>query len=122
MANELHPQAQGIQQLLAAEKRATDKVNAARRRKAKRLRQAKEEAEEEIEKFRKEREEQFQQYLKNNVGTAGDAEKEMDINTKRKIEELNRAAATQMDETVKGVLDIVQDIKPTIHQNYRNLA
>ncbi len=43
-------QTQGIQQLLAAEKRAAEKVSEARKRKNRRLKQAKEEAQSEIEK------------------------------------------------------------------------
>ena len=45
-------QTAGIQQLLAAEKRAADKINEARKRKAQRLKQAKQEAQAEIEKYR----------------------------------------------------------------------
>lgn len=45
-------QTQGIQQLLAAEKRAAEKINDARKRKAQRLKQAKQEAQAEIEKYR----------------------------------------------------------------------
>lgn len=42
----------GIQQLLAAEKKAAEKINEARKRKAKRLKQANDEAKAEIEKCR----------------------------------------------------------------------
>ncbi|VDP28690.1 unnamed protein product [Soboliphyme baturini] len=42
----------GIQQLLAAEKKAAEQVNEARKRKARRLKQAKEEAQQEIDKYR----------------------------------------------------------------------
>lgn len=45
-------QTQGIQQLLAAEKRAAEKVNEARKRKARRLKQAKDEAQGEIQKYK----------------------------------------------------------------------
>ena len=45
-------QTQGIQQLLAAEKRAAEKVSEARKRKNRRLKQAKEEAQAEIERFK----------------------------------------------------------------------
>lgn len=78
-------QTQGIQQLLAAEKRAAEKVSEARKRnkifsnsndmmtklilihfpiigKQKRLKQAKEEAQEEIERYRQERERQFKEF------------------------------------------------------------
>jgi V-type H+-transporting ATPase subunit G len=78
-------QTQGIQQLLAAEKRAAEKVSEARKRKwkilqclknwkfrkslifhvlgkQKRLKQAKEQAQEEIEKYRQEREKLFKEF------------------------------------------------------------
>lgn len=45
-------QTQGIQQLLAAEKRAAEKINEARKRKTQRLKQAKQEAQAEIDKYR----------------------------------------------------------------------
>ncbi len=45
-------QTQGIQQLLAAEKRAAEKINEARKRKAQRLKQAKQEAQAEIDNYR----------------------------------------------------------------------
>lgn len=76
-------QTQGIQQLLAAEKRAAEKVTEARKRKkmdfyllfavsvshiyslvgkARRLKQAKEEAQDEIEKYRQEKDRQFKEF------------------------------------------------------------
>lgn len=45
-------QTAGIQQLLAAEKRAAEKINEARKRKTQRLKQAKQEAQAEIDKYR----------------------------------------------------------------------
>lgn len=55
-------QTQGIQQLLTAEKRASEKVSEARKRKNRRLKQAKEEAQAEIEKYKAEREAQFREH------------------------------------------------------------
>lgn len=55
-------QTQGIQQLLVAEKRASEKVSEARKRKNRRLKQAKEEAQAEIEKYKGEREAQFREH------------------------------------------------------------
>lgn len=45
-------QTAGIQQLLAAEKRAAEKITEARKAKARRLKQAKDEAQGEVEKYR----------------------------------------------------------------------
>lgn len=49
---EMASQTQGIQQLLAAEKRAAEKINEARKRKFQRMKQAKQEAQAEVEKYR----------------------------------------------------------------------
>ena len=49
-------QSQGIQQLLAAERRAAEKTAEARKRKNRRMKQAKDEAMVEIEKYKAERE------------------------------------------------------------------
>ncbi|KAJ8983590.1 hypothetical protein NQ317_019443 [Molorchus minor] len=89
---------QGIQQLLAAEKRATDKVSAARRRKAKRLKQARDEAEEEIEVFRKEFESKYKEFLKQNAGSTEDVEANMEKDAQRKISEINQAAKSEYEE------------------------
>uniref|UniRef100_A0A4X2KKX6 V-type proton ATPase subunit G n=1 Tax=Vombatus ursinus TaxID=29139 RepID=A0A4X2KKX6_VOMUR len=50
---------QGIQQLLQAEKSASEKIAEARRRKFERLKRAKKEAQNEVEKYRLKREEEF---------------------------------------------------------------
>ncbi|GBM93081.1 hypothetical protein AVEN_2352-1 [Araneus ventricosus] len=62
-------QTQGIQQLLAAEKRADEKVNQARKRKALKLKKAKEEAQAEVLRFREERDKQFKEYEKQYMGS-----------------------------------------------------
>ncbi|KAJ8968477.1 hypothetical protein NQ317_003635 [Molorchus minor] len=88
-------QTQGIQQLLAAEKRAAEKVGEARKRKTKRLKQAKEEAQEEIEKYRKERERQFREFEAKHMGSKEDVAAKIEIDTKRRIDEMNKAVVTQ---------------------------
>lgn len=95
-------QTAGIQQLLAAEKRAAEKINDARKRKALRLKQAKQEAQSEIEKYRQvniffltilinyflqERETHFKDYEQQYLGTKEDIEQsicqETEINLKK---------------------------------------
>lgn len=79
-------QTQGIQQLLAAEKKAADKVAEARKRKARRLKQAKEEAQTEIEAYRQEREKQFKEFESKHLGSRDDVAAKIDMDMKMKLE------------------------------------
>ena len=65
MANQ---QDQTIQQLLLAEKRASEKVAEARVRRSLRLKEAKMEADKDVEIYRKERERQFNKFEKKFLG------------------------------------------------------
>ncbi|CAG4939839.1 unnamed protein product [Colias eurytheme] len=112
-------QTQGIQQLLAAEKRAAEKVSEARKRKAKRLKQAKEEAQDEVEKYRQERERQFKEFEAKHMGTREGVAAKIEAETKVKIEEMNKMVITQQEAVIKDILQLVYDIKPELHQNYR---
>ncbi|CAB3378018.1 Hypothetical predicted protein [Cloeon dipterum] len=112
-------QTQGIQQLLAAEKRAAEKVSEARKRKARRLKQAKEEAQEEIEKYRQERESQFKEFETKHMGSREDVAARIDADTKIKIDEMNRAVKMQKSAVVEHLLSLVYDIKPEVHKNFQ---
>ncbi|CAH1101522.1 unnamed protein product [Psylliodes chrysocephalus] len=112
-------QSHGVQQLLAAEKRAADKVTEARKRKARRLKQAKEEAQDEIEKYRKERERQFREFEAKHMGSKEDVAAKIEVDTKRRIEEMNKAIISQKEPVILEILKLVYDIKPEIHKNYR---
>ncbi|KYN04857.1 PREDICTED: V-type proton ATPase subunit G [Cyphomyrmex costatus] len=112
-------QTQGIQQLLAAEKRAAEKVSDARKRKARRLKQAKEEAQDEIEKYRQEREKQFRDFEAKHMGSKEDVAARIEADTRLKIEEMNQKVAVHKNEVMLKILDLVYDIKPELHNNYR---
>ncbi|XP_068624922.1 V-type proton ATPase subunit G [Battus philenor] len=112
-------QTQGIQQLLAAEKRAAEKVSEARKRKAKRLKQAKEEAQDEVEKYRQERERQFKEFEAKHMGTREGVAAKIDAETKVKIEEMNKMVQAQKEAVIQDILSLVYDIKPELHVNYR---
>ncbi|CAG9766437.1 unnamed protein product [Ceutorhynchus assimilis] len=112
-------QTQGIQQLLAAEKRAAEKVSEARKRKVKRLKQAKEEAQEEIGKYNKERERQFREFEAKHMGSKEDVAAKIDVDTKLRIAEMNRLVQGQKELVIQDILALVYDIKPEIHKNYR---
>ncbi|XP_055701400.1 V-type proton ATPase subunit G-like [Phlebotomus papatasi] len=113
-------QTQGIQQLLAAEKRAAEKVAEARKRKAVRLRKAKEEAQDEIEKYRQERDRQFKEFEAKYMGSREGVAAKIDGDTKVKIEEMNRMLVANKDAVVQELLDLVYDIKPEMHKNYQH--
>ncbi|XP_014244662.1 V-type proton ATPase subunit G [Cimex lectularius] len=112
-------QTQGIQQLLAAEKRAAEKVADAKKRKAKRLKQAKEEAQEEIEKYMLDREKQFKEFEAKHMGSREDVAARIDADTKQKIEEMTRAVNANKEAVIQRILELVYDIKPEMHKNYR---
>ncbi|CAG9570574.1 unnamed protein product [Danaus chrysippus] len=112
-------QTQGIQQLLAAEKRAAEKVSEARKRKAKRLKQAKEEAQDEVEKYRQERERQFKDFEAKHMGTREGVAAKIDAETRVKIDEMNKLVQMQQESVITDILNLVYDIKPELHVNYR---
>ncbi|MCP6198827.1 V-type ATPase subunit G, partial [Klebsiella pneumoniae] len=91
----------------------------ARKRKAKRLKQAKEEAQDEVEKYRQERERQFKEFEAKHMGTREGVAAKIDAETKVKIEEMNKMVQTLKEAVIKDVLNLVYDIKPELHINYR---
>ncbi|XP_076065675.1 V-type proton ATPase subunit Vha13 [Oratosquilla oratoria] len=112
-------QSQGVQQLLAAEKKAAEKVAEARKRKARRLKQAKEEAQEEINKFRQERERQYREYENLHLGSKDDVAAKIKKETDMKILEMNKQVDENKDKVITRVLELVRNIRPEVHQNYR---
>lgn len=65
--------------------------------KQKRLKQAKEEAQDEIEKYRKERERQFREFEAKHMGSREDVASKIDVDTKRRIEDMNKAVQSQKE-------------------------
>jgi len=112
-------QTQGIQQLLAAEKRAAEKVSEARKRKNRRLKQAKEEAQQEIEKYKQERERTFKENEVKHHGSKEDIALRIEADTKVKIEAMNRSVDAHKEQVMDSLIELVCDIKPQIHRNYR---
>ncbi|XKL68737.1 hypothetical protein PGB90_006506 [Kerria lacca] len=110
---------QGIQQLLAAEKRAAEKVSDAKKRKARRLKQAKEEAQDEIEKYRQEREKQFKEFEAKHMGSREDVAYRIEADTKAKIDEMTKQVNTNKDTVITKILELVYDIKPELHKNFK---
>jgi len=112
-------QTQGIQQLLAAEKKAAEKVSEARKRKARRLKQAKEEAQAEIEKYRVERERQFKEYEMKHMGSRDDIAARIEAETKVKIDTMQKSVHGNKGKVIERILTLAYDIKPELHINMR---
>ncbi|XP_059612289.1 V-type proton ATPase subunit G-like [Phlebotomus argentipes] len=113
---------QGIQQLLAAEKKAAEKVAEARKRKARRLKQAKDEATEEIEKYRVEREQQFKDFEAKHVGSREGVAIKIDADTRARVDDMNRTVANHKESVITEILMHIQDIQPELHKNFKNTA
>ncbi|VDM66617.1 unnamed protein product [Strongylus vulgaris] len=123
-------QTQGIQQLLAAEKRAAEKINEARKRKFQRMKQAKQEAQAEVEKYR-----QFKQYEQTYLGTKEDIESKIRRDTENEIEAMKKNVLAHKQQVrdplsihveflslsnfqvIVRLLQLVCDIKPELHHN-----
>ncbi|KAF6208277.1 hypothetical protein GE061_016731 [Apolygus lucorum] len=112
-------QTQGIQQLLAAEKRAAEKVAEAKKRKARRLKQAKEEAQDEIERYKQDREKQFKEFEAQHMGSREDVAARIDADTRQRIEEMTKAVNVNKEQVIQKILELVYDIRPEMHKNYR---
>ncbi|XP_015917996.1 V-type proton ATPase subunit G [Parasteatoda tepidariorum] len=112
-------QTQGIQQLLAAEKRADEKVNQARKRKAQKLKKAKEEAQAEIQRFREERERQFKEYEKQYMGSKESSAAKIEESTVHKIEEMRNTVGTNKGKIIDYLCSQVFNVEPKVHQNFR---
>ncbi|XP_074858788.1 V-type proton ATPase subunit G 3 [Carettochelys insculpta] len=112
-------QSQGIQQLLQAEKRAKDKLEEAKKRKGKRLKQAKDEATAEIDHYRLQRETEFRHKQSNIMGSQGNLSTRIEEQTTEKIRDITSNFHKHMENVMKQLLNMVYDIKPEIHPNYR---
>ncbi|XP_048587064.1 V-type proton ATPase subunit G [Nematostella vectensis] len=112
-------QSQGIQQLLVAEKKAADLVADARKRKTKKLKQAKEQAVAEIDNYKSEREKQFLEYQKEHMGSKDDFQAKIEEATKSQLDQMEDDVNQHKDLVIERLLSLVYDIKPELHQNFR---
>ncbi|XP_026511539.1 V-type proton ATPase subunit G 3 [Terrapene carolina triunguis] len=85
-------QSQGIQQLLQAEKRAKDKLEEAKKSK----------------------------YLAWIMGSQGNLSTKIEEQTTEKIRDITNSFHKYMENIMKQLLNMVYDIKPEIHPNYRD--
>ncbi|KAM7050257.1 V-type proton ATPase subunit G 3 isoform 1-T1 [Molossus nigricans] len=112
-------QSQGIHQLLQAERRAKDKLEEAKKRKVKRIKQAKEEAMVEIDQYRMQTDKEFRMKQSKVMGSQSDLSEEMEEQTLEKIKDLRANYSKYRESMLSQLLNMVCDVKPEIHANYR---
>ncbi|CAL1280735.1 unnamed protein product [Larinioides sclopetarius] len=110
---------QSIQYLLAAEKKAEEKVNQARKRKHLRLKQAKEEAQAEIENIRQEKEKEFKEHEAKYLGSKESDENKIEKETDKLLSELSKYVRLNKGLVVDCLLDLAFTISCEVHVNYR---
>lgn len=87
--------------------------------KAQRLKEAKEEAAKEIEDYRKQRETEFQEKQQKYAGSKDDFAQQMQVETQKKIKEIEKEVEANKEAVIKRLLELVSDITPELHQNIR---
>ncbi|XP_064479860.1 V-type proton ATPase subunit G-like [Ornithodoros turicata] len=110
---------EGIQVLLAAEKKALEKVAEAKKRKAKRLKDARVSAQAEIEKFKEEREKQFKEYEAAHMGSREEIVGSIEGGTVTKLAAIETSVQQQKKGVIEKLLKIVYDVEPKVHCNFR---
>jgi V-type H+-transporting ATPase subunit G len=110
---------EGIQQLLIAEKKATEKVVEARKRKALKLKTAKKEADVEINKFKTEKESHYKRLEEEMLGKKSDNEAHIQLQTNQKIKEIDIQLKNNKSVTQKSILDVLFDIDVKLHENVK---
>lgn len=109
----------GIQQLLAAEKKADERISRARTQKANRLKQAHADAKAEVEAYRAQRESEFQAKLQAHGDSTSSESTQLKADTDLKLAALKTNVAKSRDEVIKTLLEIVSKVEPTVHQNFK---
>uniref|UniRef100_A0A0B6YRQ5 V-type proton ATPase subunit G n=1 Tax=Arion vulgaris TaxID=1028688 RepID=A0A0B6YRQ5_9EUPU len=110
---------EGIQQLLIAEKKATEKVVDARKRKAIKLKTAKKEADSEINKFKGEKELHFKKLEQEMLGKKSDNEAHIQLQTNQKIKEIDVMLKNNKGPATKAILEALFDITVELHINVK---
>lgn len=111
---------QEVQLLLAAEKRATEKVSEARKRKAQRLKRAKEEAAADIEQFKEERQITFNKYETEHMGSNDDMAKQIERETTEKLDTMQKRISTTKNLILERLIDkVVSSVDARLHRNKR---
>uniref|UniRef100_A0AAR5Q394 V-type proton ATPase subunit G n=1 Tax=Dendroctonus ponderosae TaxID=77166 RepID=A0AAR5Q394_DENPD len=109
---------EGIQQLLAAEKRAAEKVAEARKRKVRRLKQANEEAQLEINAYRIAREQAYERFEKAHAGNKEDVSAQIDKDIEEYIRTVDKMVQENKEKVTAELVELVFNITPAVHPNF----
>lgn len=109
--------------MLAAEKRASERVSEARKRKAQRLKKAKEEAAADIEQFKAERQITFNKYETEHMGSKDDIAKKIERETTEKLETMGERIQNTRNVILERLIsEVVHSVEPKMHRNKRPLV
>ncbi|CAF0772233.1 unnamed protein product [Adineta steineri] len=112
-------QSRGISDLLAAEKKAQELIEEARKRKNKRIKDAQNEAKVEIEQFKAEREKKYKGLEQQQLGNRTQMTEESNKETQIQIGALKSQYESNKQELLQRIITLVCDIKPEAHINAR---
>ncbi|CAF1147361.1 unnamed protein product [Rotaria sordida] len=112
-------QSRGITDLLAAEKKAQELIEEARKRKNKRIKDAQNEAKSEIEQFKGERDQRFKSLEQQQMGNRAQMTEESNKQTQVQIGSLKAEYEATKDNLLERIITLVCDIKPESHINAR---
>ncbi|XP_059150932.1 V-type proton ATPase subunit G-like [Physella acuta] len=110
---------EGIQQLLIAEKKATERVVEARKRKAQRIKTAKKEADSEILAFKNEKENHYKQYEQEILGKKSNSEAQIQVETTKKIKELDVMLKQNRAKAMDAIQQSLFRIEVQLHENVK---
>lgn len=94
---------------MAAEKRASEKVAEARKRKAQLMKKAKEEAAADIESFKAERQLTFNKYETEHIGSKDDIAKQIELDTTKRLDNMHRCIGQNKPILLKNLMDTIVD-------------
>merc|ERR1711881_262158 len=106
-SNKMASQTPGIQQLLLAEKKASEKVAEARKLKSERIKAAKEEAKAEIELFKQQYEKSFREKEAVMLGSRDEVKSQMERHQAESLQRVLEQTALNKDVVIERLLQLV---------------
>ncbi|XP_059149725.1 V-type proton ATPase subunit G-like [Physella acuta] len=110
---------EGIQQLLIAEKKATERVVEARKRKAQRIKTAKKEADSEILAFKNEKGNHYKQYEQEILGKKSNSGAQIQVETTKKFKELDVMLKQNCAKAMDAIQQSLIRIEVQLHENVK---
>ncbi|XP_059159183.1 V-type proton ATPase subunit G-like [Physella acuta] len=110
---------EGIQQLLITEKKATERVVEARKRKAQGIKIAKKEADSEILAFKNEKENHYKQYEQEILGKKSNSKAQIQVETTKTIKELDVMLKQNCAKSMDAIQQSLFRIEVQLHENVK---